>query len=105
MSVIVINDNAHAGTPMAAYWTLPILMGEMTAVIAPGDPITPIGVGIATINHHDAEHVLKEHDTIAEGTQGFLLMSQKMKALTGLMTMALPTKLLMKTKSCDNFTR
>ena len=105
MSAIVINDDAHAGTPMAAHQTLPILVGEMTAVIAPEDPITPIGVGIVMINHHDAGRALKERDTIAEGTQGFLLTSQKTKALTGTMTMASPTKLPMKMKSCDGFAR
>ena len=105
MSVIVINDNTHAETPMAAHRTLLILVGEMTAVIAPGDPSTPIGVGIVMIDHHDVEGALKEHDTIAEGTQGFLLTSQKTKALTGTMTMASPTRLPMKTKSCDEFAR
>ena len=59
MSVIIIHDNTHTRTPMAAHWTLPILVGEMTTVITPGDPITPIGVGIVTINHHDMGHVLK----------------------------------------------
>jgi len=68
MSVIVINDNAHARTPMAAHQTLLILVGEMTAVIAPGDPITLIGGGIVIINCHDAGRVLKERNTIAEGT-------------------------------------
>src|ERR1700735_1311097 len=105
MSIIVINNDAHAGTPMAAHRTLPILVGEMTTVIAPGDPITPIGVGIMMINCHDVGHILKEQDTIAEGTQGFLLTSQKTKALTGTMTMASPTKLPMKMKSCDKFAR
>ena len=61
----MINDDAHAGTPMAAHRTLPILVGEMTAVMAPGDPITPIGVGIGMIDHHDVGPVLEECDTIA----------------------------------------
>ena len=90
---------------MAAHQTLPILVGEMTAVIAPGDPITPIGVGIVMIDCHDVGHILKEHDTMAEGTQGFLLTSQMTKALTGTMMMASPTKLHMKTKFCDEFAR
>ena len=66
MSVIGINDDTHARTPMAAHQTLLILVGEMTAVITPGDPITPIGVDIAMIDHRDTEHVLRGHDTRAD---------------------------------------
>ena len=90
---------------MAAHRTFPILVGEMIAVIAAGDPITPIGVGIVMIDRHEVGHVLKERNTTAEGTQGFLLTSQKMKALTGTMTMASPMRLPMKTKSSNGFTR
>jgi hypothetical protein len=60
---------------------------------------------IVTINRHDVGHVLKEHNIIAEGTQGFLLTNQKMMALTGMMTMILPTRLPMKMKFCDEFAR
>ena len=105
MSTIVINDDTHAGTPMAAHWTLPMLVGEMTAVIAPEDPTTPIGVGIMMIDCHNVGHILKECNTIAEGTQGFLLMSQKTKVLTGMMMMALSPRLPIKMKSCNGFTR
>ena len=105
MSVIIINNDTHAGTPMTAHWTLPIQVGEMTTVIAPEAPITPIGVGVMMINHHDKGRALKERDTIAEGTQGFLLMIQKTKALTGTLMMASPTKLPMKTSSCEGFAR
>ena len=90
---------------MAVHQTLQIQVGEMTTVITPEDPITPIGVDIMMIDHHHVGRALKKHDTIAEGTQGFLLTSQKTKALTGTMTMASPTKLPMKTKSCDGFAR
>ena len=100
MSVIVINDDTHTGTPMTAHQTLLIQVGEMTIVVTPGDPITPIGVGIVTINRHNVEH-----DIIAEGTQGFLLTSQKMKALTGTMTMVSAMKLPMQMKSCNEFAR
>ena len=68
MGVIAIHHNAHAGTPIVVHRTLPIQVGEMTTVITPGDPITPIRVGIMTIGHQDAGHVLKECGTTAEGT-------------------------------------
>ena len=90
---------------MAVHWTLPIQVGEMTTVITPGDPITPVGVDVMTIDHHDVGHVLKEHDTTAEGTLDSLLTNQKTRALIGTRMMALPTKLLMKTKSCNESAR
>ena len=66
-SVIKIINDAHAGTPMAVPRTLPIQVGEMTTVITPGDPITPSGVGVMTVDRQDAGRVLKKHDIIAEG--------------------------------------
>ena len=105
MGVIAIYNDAHARTPMAVHQTLLSQVGEMTTVITPGDPITPIGVGIMSIGGQDVGHILKEHITIAEGTRNFLLMNQKMKSLIWKSTMASPTKLPTKTKSCDKFTR
>jgi len=88
---------------MAVYQTLSIQVGEMTTVITPGDPITPVGVGVMMIDCHDMGHILKECDAIAEGTLDFLLTSQKMKALIVIRVMALPTKLPMKMKSHNKF--
>src|ERR1700677_5190255 len=56
-SVIEIHDDAHARTPMAVHWTLPIQVGEMTTVITPGDPITPSRVGVMTVGCQDTGHI------------------------------------------------
>src|ERR1700683_4853081 len=104
-SVIKINDDTHAGTPMAVHRTLPNQVGEMTIVTTPREQITPSRVGVMTVDRQNAGCVLKRRDIIAEGNRDFLLMNQKTKALIGEKTMASPMKLPMKTRYCDEFGR